>query len=317
MAVFTPISRAHLLDFLDDYDLGTLESFQGIMSGTQNTNYHVYTSRGHFILTLFEPWGNLQALPFVFSFTRHLGQEGIRCPRALINAQGEMFGEIADRKAALVTFLDGQALALTEIGPEHCSQIGDLVACMHVAARGFKETRPNALGLPVWKEIAARCAPRADEVEPGLAAFIAAELDALEREWPSDGLPRAVVHTDIFADNVFFRGGKLHGVIDFYFACTDFLVYDLMMAVNAWCFDTAHRFMPERYEALMNAYEEVRPLEAAERRALSLMGRASAMRILLTRLNDWLFHDPASLVTPHDPRDFVARLRFHRGGGAA
>lgn len=312
MAVFTPITHDQLAAFLENYSLGALESFAGISSGTQNTNYHVRTTGGRYVLTIFEPWANHAALPFVFDFTRHVADAGINCPRAMADAQGRIFGEIAGRRAALITCLEGRSLPAGDISPDACAQVGALVARLHIAARDFPQAQPNYMGLPVWREIAARCIPRADEVEPGLAGLIAAELEAIGRGWPRDGLPRAVVHTDIFPDNVFFRDGRLDGLIDFYFACTDFLAYDLMMTVNAWCFDEAHAFAPARYDALMAAYEEKRPLEAAERAMLPLMGRAAALRILLTRLNDWLFHNPDDMVTPHDPRAYSARLRFHR-----
>lgn len=313
MAVYTRITRAQLLDFLEDYDCGTLESFEGIQRGVENTNYHVYTDKGHYILTLFENRVNAADLPFFFSFMDHLGSKGIRCPHALKNNEGEIIGLMEDRVAALISFLDGRDIEPADIRADHCAQVGDLVACLHEAAVDFTGQRANTMGLSAWKALADKTRARADEVMPGLAKMIDEELVYIEKNWPDEAdLPRRVVHADIFPDNVFFRDGNLYGLIDFYFSCTDFLVYDLALAINAWCFDTARQFKSARFSALIDSYQAVRELGAAEKDSLNLMCRAAALRILMTRLHDWLFHDPESFVKPHDPKDYIERLKFHR-----
>ena len=311
MAVYTRISRAQLLDFLEDYDLGTLESFEGIKKGVENTNYHVWTDRGHYILTLFENRVDPKDLPFFFAFTDHLNDEGIRCPRAQADLNGNIIGMLEDRSAVFSSFLEGHDLAAADIRADHCAQVGDLAACMHEAARSFEGKRPNGMGLPAWKDLAKKTKARADEAEAGLAGLIAEELAFLEKNWPKK-LPKAAIHADIFPDNVFFRKDDLFGVIDFYFSCTDFLAYDRALAINAWCFDAKNQFKPARFGALMDSYQAVRELEPAEKEALPLLCRGAAMRILMTRLHDWLFHDPESFVKPHDPREYLAKLKFHQ-----
>ncbi len=187
---------------------------------------------------------------------------------------------------------------------------------MHLAAADFPIHRANALTLENWRPLAARSAERAHEVEPGLAALIASELDFLEANWPAD-LPRGVIHADLFRDNVFFLKDKLSGVIDFYFACNDILAYDLSICLNAWCFEQNWEFNVTKARAMLEGYGAIRPLSQGEFAAMPVLARGSALRFLLTRLYDWLNVPPGALVVPHDPREYLAKLRFHQGIGDA
>jgi homoserine kinase type II len=311
MAVYTQINDHQLIDFLATYDLGTLKRYEGIRQGVENTNYHLYTSAGHFILTLFEKRVSPTDLPFFFAFTDHLARGGVLCPRALPNLRGQGIGTLAGRPAAIITFMEGRDVASPAITPAHCRAVGDIAARMHRAADGFALGRPNNLDLGGWKTLAMATMQKAGDVIPGLAKTIADEIYYLEEVWPF-ALPRGVVHADLFPDNILFDGDEIGGVIDFYFSCTDFYAYDLAIIINAWCFDTAGVFHPDRYAALMAAYEKVRPLEVIERNALPDLMRGAALRFLLTRLYDWINHDPAAVVTPKEPHEYFAKLIWHQ-----
>jgi len=316
MAVYTPVSEDQLRSFLKNYDLGDLQSFEGIESGVSNSNYHVYTDQGRYILTLFEERRtDINALPFFFSFAMHLKNKGINCPCPLSDHEGKLFSTLAEKPAAFVTFLEGQEVAPATITPGICAQVGKMVARMHVGAEGFKMKRPNSMGMAAWKELAAQTADQADAVEAGLRELIADELRYLEQNGLHDlqgDLPQAAIHADIFRDNVFFKDGKIHAVIDFTFSCTDFLAFDLAIVINAWCFDDDCVFQPDFFKALIEGYELVRPLTDSEKENLSLLCRGAAMRILSTRLYDWVFHDPDDFVQPHDPREYLKKIRFHQ-----
>ncbi len=314
MAVYTRVTKQELNVFLKGYDIGELLSFEGIEQGVENTNYHLFTTKGRYILTLFEARVNPADLPFFFAFTDHLSDAGIVCPFTIADRNGDKVGRLCGRPTAVISFLEGKGLETAAITVTHCAQLGKAIAKMHVAASSFPLSRVNSVGLPMWKELAAKTGDRAGEVKEGLGALIADELEYLERRWP-EKLPRAAVHADIFPDNVFFSGGSFAGVIDFYFTASDFLAYDLALVINAWCFDTECRFVPARFEALMSAYETLRPLTRAEKENLTLLCRGAAMRILMTRLHDWIFHPPGALVKPKDPKEYVAKLEFHRNDG--
>ena len=196
------------------------------------------------------------------------------------------------------------------IAPGECNEFGHTLAAMHHAATGFKLQRANDLLLPGWEKLSAGCKPRADEVMEDLGDILQREMDYLRLRWPTE-LPHGVIHGDPFPNNVFFDRGKLCGVIDFYFACNDFLAYDLAICLNAWCFEASGAFNITKARSLMRGYESIRPLRAEESSA-PLLARGSALRFLLTRLYDWLHQTPNALVKPLDPLEYLTRLQFHQ-----
>jgi homoserine kinase type II len=189
--------------------------------------------------------------------------------------------------------------------------MGETLARMHKAGQGFAMTRENSMNIAEWTRLIGASSAKADTVEPGLTALLRDELAALAAGMPR-GLPRGAVHADVFPDNVFFKGDKLSGVIDFYFACTDTLAYDLMLTLNAWCFDKSGAPDRAKSAAMLDAYHRLRALDAEEIKSLPYFGRAAAVRIVATRLYDWLNPKKDALVTPKDPLEHVSILRFHR-----
>ena len=311
MAVYTEVSDEALNAFLANYDVGRVLSFKGIAEGVENSNYLLRAERGNFILTLYEKRVNEGDLPFFLGLMEHLAKGGVTCPQPVRDRSGQALGRLMGRAAALVTFLDG--LWIRKPTADHCGQVGEAMARMHAAGTGFAIRRPNALSIAGWPPLLARAEARADEVAPDLAAESAAELAALQSLWPAPGaLPEGVIHADLFPDNVFFLRGKLSGLIDFYFACDDFLVYDLAIGLNAWCFESDGEFNVSKGQAMIAHYERVRPLSDAEVEALPLLARGSALRFMLTRLVDWLNVPPGALVKPKDPLEYLVKMRFHR-----
>lgn len=311
MAVFTPLSDDQIRDVLALYDLGAYVRHEGILEGVENSNFHVFTNRAHLVLTIFESRTNVSDLPFFFNYTDHLEKNGISCPSPLHNREGGTAITISGKQAALFPFLEGRSLTVTDLAPDHCRSLGAYVARMHLAVADFAKIRPNPLSIEGWKNLAEKTRNRADTVQPGLARMIDDELLWLSQHWPRD-LPQGAIHADVFPDNVFFRQGEVSAVIDFYFSATDMLAYDLAIVINAWCFDQGYQFRPAYYQALINGYESVRPLSTAEKVALPVLLRGASVRFLMTRLHDWIFHDPASFVRPHDPMAYVTRLKFHQ-----
>jgi homoserine kinase type II len=309
MAVYTDVTADDLNEFLAGYDIGELRSYKGIAEGVENSNFLVHTSAGNFILTLYEKRVAERDLPFFLALMEHLAGRGINCPLPVKNKQGGVLGKIAGRPAAIVTFLDGLWIRRPNAG--HCAAVGEALAGLHLAGKDFAKKRPNALGIESWRPLYEQAKDRGDSVRPSLGAEIAKELDALEKSWPRD-LPQGVIHADLFPDNVFFLGDKLSGLIDFYFACTDTLSFDVAICLNAWCFEPDHSYNVTKGRALLKSYAKARPLSAAERAALPILARGAAMRFLLTRLVDWLAVPDGALVKPKDPLEYFRKLRFHQ-----
>ncbi len=309
MAVYTDVSADDLTRFLSVYDTGELLSYKGIAEGVENSNFLVHTSAGNFILTLYEKRVAEDDLPFFLGLMEHLAARGITCPQPVKNRQGGVLGKIAGRPAAIVTFLDGLWIRRPSSG--HCSAVGEALARLHLAGGDFKQKRANALSIESWRPLYEHAKARGDSVRQGLCSEIQMELDALEKSWPRR-LPQGVIHADLFPDNVFFLGDKLSGLIDFYFACTDTLAYDIAICLNAWCFEVDHSYNVTKGRSLLNAYGKVRALSEAERNALPVLARGAAMRFLLTRLVDWLAVPEGALVRPKDPLEYYRKLRFHQ-----
>ena len=308
MAVYTEVSDEALASFLEGYDLGRPLSLKGIAEGVENSNFLLRTQRGQYLLTLYEKRVEEADLPFFLGLMEHLATRGVTCPQPVRARSGAAIGRLAGRAAAIVTFLEG--LSVRRPSVEHCGEVGEALARMHAAGADFALSRRNALSIAGWPALFATARARADEVAPGLAGEIEAQLDALQRLWPP-ALPSGVIHADLFPDNVFFLGDKLSGLIDFYFACNDFLAYDLAICLNSWAFDAEAEFNLAKGEALIEGYARVRPLTGAEIAALPILARGSALRFLLTRLVDWLNVPPGALVKPKDPLEYLAKLRFH------
>ncbi len=309
MAVYTEVEDEELAEFVAGYDIGAVLSCKGIAEGVENSNFLLHTEAGHFILTLYEKRVDANDLPFFLGLMEHLNRAGLGCPLPVHRRDGATLGTLADRPAAIVTFLDG--MWVRRPTADHCRLLGEALAKMHLAGRDFALHRRNALSLDAWRPLWDRSSERADEVAGGLAADIESELASLESEWPK-GLPSGVIHADLFPDNVFFLGDRLSGLIDFYFACDDAFAYDVAICLNSWCFEKDLSFNLTKGRAFLTAYEKVRPLDAREVAALPLLARGSALRFLLTRLYDWLNVPPGALVKPKDPLEYHRKLRFHR-----
>jgi homoserine kinase type II len=314
MAVYTEVSDEDLAAFVASYGLGAVLSYKGIAEGVENTNYLVHTGKGPFFLTLFEKRVAPADLPFFLGLMEHLAKAGLTCPTPVRDQEGRMLRSLAGRPAALVTFLEGVWIRRPQ--PHHCLAVGEALARLHLAGRGFALDRANALGLAGWRPLYERFRPRADQVAAGLAAVIEQELDHLEAHWPA-ALEQGIIHADLFPDNVFFLGDRLSGLIDFYFACNDALAYDIAITLNAWCFESDHSFNVTKGRSLLKGYQSVRTISPAEREALPLLARGAALRFLLTRAYDWLHTASDALVSRKDPNEYLRRLKFHRSVTAA
>ena len=312
MAVYTDVTDEALAGFLTEYDIGSAVAFRGIAEGVENSNFSLRTTTGDFILTLYEKRVDPADLPWFLGLMEHLAGRGIICPQPVHGRDGAALRQLAGRHAAITTFLLG--VWPRRVRPEHCAPVGAELARLHLAGAGYTACRANALGPAGWAPLLAGAHDGADTVVAGLARELDGALAATLEAWPV-GLPVGHIHADLFPDNVFFLDGKLSGLIDFYFAATDILAYDLAVCLNAWCFESDFSFNVTKARALLRAYTAIRALSAAERAALPVLCRGAALRFALTRLFDWLNTPPGALVTRKDPMEYIRRLRFFMAAG--
>jgi homoserine kinase type II len=312
MAVYTEVTDDALRAFLDEFEIGELVAFRGIAEGVENSNFSLKTSAGDFILTLYERRVDPAELPWFLGLMRHLATRGITCPLPVTGRDGAALRMLAGRHAAITTFLPG--VWPRRVRLEHCAPVGEALARLHLAGADYAPVRANALGPAGWAPLLARSraggSAAVDAVQPELGAELQAALDGILAAWPG-GLARGHIHADLFPDNVFFLDGALSGLIDFYFAATDLLAYDIAICLNAWCFEADLAFNVTKGRAMLRAYAAVRPLSEAELAALPVLCQGAAIRFALTRLYDWINTPPGALVTRKDPMEYVRRLRFH------
>jgi homoserine kinase type II len=314
VAVYTALSDAELAALLAEYDLGAAVACEGISEGVENTNYRLTTERGRFILTIFEKRVAENDLPFFMGVMARLAERAFPAPEPAATKAGALLARVKEKPAAIVSFLEGVWPRAPDIG--HCAAIGEALGRMHVALDGFALERANALSVDGWEKLIAPRLAQAEYLRPALARLIERDVAEVRAGWP-DGLPRGAIHADLFPDNALFVGERLTGVIDFYFACTDFLAYDLAVCLNAWCFAGERDYDVARGAAMIAAYETIRPLADAEREALPVLARGAALRFFATRLADWGETPAGALVKPKDPLEYADKLAFHRGVRAA
>ncbi len=309
LAVYTAITDIDVIQHLLNYNIGELESLKGIAEGVQNSNYFLSTSKGQYILTLYEQMVEEKDLPFYVGLMEHLSQCGINCPQPMKMKNGEALSTLCGRPAAIVSFLNG--VSVSEPLEDPCRQVGQMLARMHLATSNFTMTLENALCQSKWRQFYRRSDGRVGEIDNDLPSIMEAELDFLDANWPNL-LPTGVIHADLFPDNVFFLSGELSGFIDFYFAANDLLAFDIAVCINAWCFGKDGKFSRGKSSALLEGYQSVRKLDARECDALPVLCRGASIRFLVTRIYDWLNVPHGAVVTPHNPLVYLARLKFHQ-----
>ncbi len=307
MAVFTEVSNKEARELLRRLQLGKLTELRGIEGGIENTNYFLTSDEGEYVLTLFERL-TAEQLPFYLYLMKHLAHSGIPVPDPAADKSGDILHTVAGKPAAVVNKLRGKS----QLAPEavHCAAVGAMLARMHLAGRDYDRQQPNLRGLPWWNETVPVVLPHIGEAQKELLQSELAYQNHIADSSDYAALPRGPVHADLFRDNVMFDGEELTGFFDFYFAGVDTWLFDLSVCLNDWCIDHASgAHDAARATAMLDAYQSVRPLTAAERKLLPAMLRAGALRFWVSRLWDYYLPREASMLVPHDPTHFERVLR--------
>jgi len=303
MSVFTPVTEAEARGLLEHYSLGELERLQGIAQGVENTNFFLTTTTGEYVLTLFETLG-LDVLPFYVDLMAHLANREVPCPVPMARDDGALLSTLNGKPAVIVSRLPGKPVQPPDAA--HCRRAGALLARVHSAGIDFDEGLDNWRGRE-WRETFAR------EVAPKLSlednALIASE-NAWQAALDDSALPQGIIHGDYFHDNVLWADDVHGGVIDFYFACDDALLYDVAIAVNDWCAHPDATLDALRMHAFLEGYRHERPFEDAELALWPAMLRRASLRTWLGRLGYNHFPREAEVTIPKD-HAFSRRQLLH------
>lgn len=308
MGVFTHIDEENLKIFLKSYNFTDINSFTGINEGIQNTNYKIKLDLKDFILTIYENIDDENDINFFLNLMNHLSSRGIKCPIPLKNSSSKMIGKIKAKPAALLTFLSGKSV--TEIREIHTYQIGKALAELHLGGKNFKQKKRNELSISGWQKLLIKNKNKLNKLESKLFNKIKDKIIEIDRNWPKN-LPSGIIHADLFPDNVLFTNNKVTGLIDFYFSCNDFFVYDLSICINAWCFNDNNKFIKGLFLSLIKGYEAIRPLSVNEINSIPILCYGSSLRFLLTRVDNWNNNNELDIVNYQDPSEFLKKFKFH------
>ena len=314
MAVFTPVSNDDARELLKRYELGELVSLRGITAGIENTNYFLNTTRGEFVLTIFEVL-TAEQLPFYIELMSHLAERGVPVPHPQLMDNGQRLTQMHGKPCTIVTRLSGGYEP--DPGPAHCALAGATLARMHLAAADFPIRQPNLRGLPWWQQTAPQLLAFLDETQADMLLGTLSEQTAFAATPTYAALPAGPAHCDLFRDNVLFDGTyetpRMGGFIDFYFAGCDTWLFDVAVSVNDWCIEReTGAFIEARLQAWLEAYAALRPFTPEERQAWPILLQAGALRFWISRLYDFFLPRPAQTLKPHDPRHFERILRLRK-----
>ncbi len=310
MAVFTKLNKSEIENFVDNYKIGKLNNYEEIIEGIENSNYKIFCNNRYYILTLFEKRVNENDLPFFLKLKEYLNNENFLCPKPIKDKNNNIINKIKNKNAVIISFINGEKIILPT--NNDCERIGEITADLHQISMKFPLKRKNSLGLNEWKKIFKKCENKYLEKFNLIFKLLNGELLYLEKNWPNN-LPSGIIHADLFRDNVFFNNGEISGIIDFYFSCFDFFIYDIAIIINDWCFDKKEKnFNESLVSSIIRGYNKKRKIQSLEINSLNLVCRAAAVRILVTRLHDYLFHPNNAILVKKDPFEYYDILKWHQ-----
>ena len=311
MAVYTRVNSKDINYIEKNYNIGKIKSFTGIKKGIENTNYLLKFENKKFILTLFEKRVQEKDLPFFMNLMEKLNKHKINCPEPQRNKKGGFLIKIKSKTASIVSFVEGKDKL--KLNPKNCYEIGKNIAKLHIASKKIKLYRKNSLSLKDWPKLLNKIGNKSKIISPNLNGLMKNSLLEIKNKWPKN-LPYGIIHADLFIDNIFFKKNKFHGYIDFYFACNDFLMYEIAICINALCFDKKNNkfvFNKKKSTNLIKGYSKIKKFSDRERKSLNILCRGAALRYLLTRTYDYLNTPKSAVIKIKNPREYIQKLKVH------
>ena len=311
MAIYTKISSKDIRSIEKKYNLGKIIHFKGIKKGIENTNYLLKTKNKRFILTLFEKRVQKKDLPFFMNLMDKLSKYKINCPKPQRNKKGSFLIKIKNKTGSIVSFVEGKDKL--KLNPKNCHEIGKNIAKLHSVSKKIKLYRKNSLSLKEWSKLLNKIGNKSKIISPNLNSLMKNSFLQIKNKWPKN-LPYGIIHADLFIDNIFFKKNKFHGYIDFYFACNDFLMYEIAICINALCFDKKNNkfvFNKKKSTNLIRGYSKIRKFSVKEKKSLNVLCKGAALRYLLTRTYDYLNTPKNAVIKIKNPREYIQKLKVH------
>ena len=311
MAIYTKISKKDVIPIEKKFSIGKIVLFKGIKKGIENTNYLLKTRNKKYILTIFEKRVQKKDLPFFMNLMDKLSKYKINCPKPQRNKKGSFLIKIKNKTGSIVSFVEGKDKL--KLNPKDCYEIGKNIAKLHRASKKIKLYRKNSLSLKEWPKLLNKIGNKSKIISPDLNSLMKNSFLEIKNKWPKN-LPNGIIHGDLFIDNIFFKNNKFSGYIDFYFACNDFLIYEIAICINALCFDKKNNkfiFNKKKSTNLIRGYSKIRRISAKEKKSLNILCKGAALRYLLTRTYDYLNTPKSAVIKIKNPREYIQKLKAH------
>ena len=311
MAIYTKISKKDVIPIEKKFSIGKIVLFKGIKKGIENTNYLLKTRNKKYILTIFEKRVQKKDLPFFMNLMDKLSKYKINCPKPQRNKKGSFLIKIKNKTGSIVSFVEGKDKL--KLNPKDCYEIGKNIAKLHRASKKIKLYRKNSLSLKEWPKLLNKIGNKSKIINPDLNSLMKNSFLEIKNKWPKN-LPNGIIHGDLFIDNIFFKNSKFYGYIDFYFACNDFLMYEIAICINALCFDKKNNkfiFNKKKSTNLIRGYSKIRKFSVKEKKSLNVLCRGAALRYLLTRTYDFLNTPKSAIIKIKDPKEYIQKLKIH------
>jgi len=310
MAVYTKINKKDISYINKKFNIEKFINFQGIKQGIENTNYLLRSKNKKFILTIFEKRVLKKEIPFFLKLMDGLNNSKINCPKPLKTINGSYLMKLKNKTACIVSFLEGKDKK--ELNSKNCFEIGKTIAQIHLVTKKMKLFRRNSMGVknldPLLKSIKFK-----SKKLNNLEKFLVNNLKNIKKNWPKK-LPKGIIHGDLFIDNIFFKKNKLSGIIDFYFAANDYLMYEIAICINALCFDKKNskfKINKKKIKNLIKGYESIKKISLKEKKSLNVLCKGAAIRYLLTRLYDYSNTPKTALIKIKNPNEYYQKLITH------
>jgi homoserine kinase type II len=311
MAIYTKISKKDVIPIEKKFSIGKIVLFKGIKKGIENTNYLLKTRNKKYILTIFEKRVQKKDLPFFMNLMDKLSKYKINCPKPQRNKKGSFLIKIKNKTGSIVSFVEGKDKL--KLNPKDCYEIGKNIAKLHRASKKIKLYRKNSLSLKEWPKLLNKIGNKSKIISPDLNSLMKNSFLEIKNKWPKN-LPNGIIHGDLFIDNIFFKNNKFSGYIDFYFACNDFLIYEIAICINALCFDKKNNkfiFNKKKSTNLIRGYSKIRRISVKEKKSLNILCKGAALRYLLTRTYDYLNTPKSAVIKIKNPREYIQKLKAH------
>ena len=297
MSVYTNLSNKDVSSLLATYNIGTLKSFRGISDGITNTNYFLNTTRGKYIITIFEDITEAKVKKYL-KLMNFFSSNSLCCPEIMLTKSKQILSIVKSKPCSIMEKLSGQTVR--ETNASLCESIGSIIGNFHNTGSNYKNKISNSRNIKWVESNIKKIRNHVSKKQ----LYILEYSSTIFREIFETSLPNGIIHSDLFRDNVLARNGHVTGIIDYYYSFNGPFIYELAVIINDWCINKDGSINLKKYKSFLNSYNIVRNLTSIEKRYINKAMIAAGLRFYLSRLVDMIFPKVGEITHIKDPSTF-------------